>query len=143
MENEMNNFKSYLSGARTLTGFVVWVPQSGKVNQVIAPFPSRRIVRAACTVWILIAMTLAQSLWTTGAQAQVTHTIIAASGDTTPAGGIYLSFNTFGLNERGQVAFEANLAGPSTSGVFVSDRTNTFAIALGGNPDPAAGNFSS
>lgn len=139
----MNNFKSYLSRALILAvRFMVWLPQSSQVIEATGTFPSRRIAKATCTVWVLIALTLAQFLLATGAQAQVKHTIIAASGDTAPAGGTYLSFNTFALNERGQVAFDAFLGGPSTSGVFVSDRTTTSAIALGGNPDPAAGNFS-
>jgi hypothetical protein len=89
-------------------------------------------------------MTLAQFLGATSAraQAQVKHTIIAASGDAAPAGGNYLRFNTLTVNARGQVVFDAFLGGPSTSGVFVRDRKTTSAIALGGNPDPAAGNFS-
>jgi hypothetical protein len=40
------------------------------------------------------------------------------------------------------VVFNAFLGGPSGTGVFVSDGVATSAIALGGNPDPAAGNFS-
>jgi hypothetical protein len=75
-------------------------------------------------------------------RAQVRHTIIAASGDAAPAGGNYARFlNTLALNARGQVAFDARLGGPNATGVFVSDGTKTSAIALGGNPDPTAGNF--
>lgn len=78
----------------------------------------------------------------TGVQAQVRHSIIAASGEAAPAGGNYGDFlNTIAVNARGQVAFDVRLAGPSTSGVFVSKGTTTSAIALGGNADPATGNF--
>jgi hypothetical protein len=89
----------------------------------------------------LIALTLAQFLWTSGARAEVRHTIIAASGAAAPAGGNYVGFNTVALNVRSQVAFDATLDGPSTSGVFVSDARTTSAIALGGDPDPGSGNF--
>jgi hypothetical protein len=85
---------------------------------------------------------LSQVLLVTGVQSQVRHTVVAASGEAAPAGGNYKEFlNTLSLNARGQVAFDARLLGPSTSGVFVSDQTSTSAIALGGNPDPTAGNF--
>lgn len=78
----------------------------------------------------------------TGAQAQVRHTIVAASGQAAPVGGNYADFlNTIAVNARGQVAFDARLGLPSTSGVFVSNGTTTSTIALGGNPDPSAGNF--
>ena len=90
----------------------------------------------------LIALTLSQVLSVTGVRSQVTHTVIAASGDAAPAGGNYFGFlNTLALNARGQVAFDARLGGPSTTGVFVNDQVSTSAIALGGNPDPTAGNF--
>jgi hypothetical protein len=90
----------------------------------------------------LIALTLSQVLSLTGVRSQVRHTVVAASGDSAPAGGNYKEFlNTLALNARGQVAFDARLAGPSTSGVFVSDQISTSAIALGGNPEPTAGNF--
>jgi hypothetical protein len=86
---------------------------------------------------------LSQFLFVAGVQAQVRHTIIAASGNEAPAGGNYTTFlNTLALNARGQVTFDARLSGPSATGVFVSDGTTTSTIALGGNPDPNAGNFS-
>jgi hypothetical protein len=89
-----------------------------------------------------IVLTLIQLLSAADARAQVTHTVIAATGDTAPAGGNYVNFfSTPATNLRGEVAFDAFLSGPSTSGVFVSRGTNTSAFALGGNPDPAAGNF--
>jgi hypothetical protein len=83
-----------------------------------------------------------QFLLVTGVRAQTRHTIIAASGDAAPAGGNYTTFlNTLAVNARGQVAFDARLSGPSVTGVFVSDQISSSAIALGGNPDPTAGNF--
>src|SRR5215212_10876720 len=93
-------------------------------------------------VCALIVLTLAQLLWATRAPAQVTHTIVAATGDAAPAGGNFVSFfQTRVLNVRGQVAFDASLSGPSRSGVFVSDGRTMSVIALGGDPNPAAGNF--
>ena len=92
--------------------------------------------------YAFIALMLSQFLSVISVEAQVPHTIIAASGDTAPSGGTYTSFlNTLAVNARGQVTFDARLGGPSTTGVFVSDGTTTFPIALGGNPDPTAGNF--
>jgi hypothetical protein len=74
----------------------------------------------------------------------VRHTIIATSGTAAPAGGNYSPFLFKPiLNARDQVVFDAGLTGPSISGVFVGDGTTTSTIALGGNPDPAAGNFGS
>jgi hypothetical protein len=89
----------------------------------------------------LVALTLAQFVFPASARAQAKHTIIAATGTAAPAGGNYLFLNTIAVNARGQVAFDAGLGGPSRSGVFVSDGKTTSAIALGGTPDPAAGNF--
>jgi hypothetical protein len=90
----------------------------------------------------LIALTLSQFISVTRVRAQVRHTIIATSGDAAPDGGNYVGFlNTLAVNARGQVTFDARLGGPSATGVFVSDGTTTSTIALGGNPDPTAGNF--
>ena len=90
-----------------------------------------------------VALMLSQFLFVAGVQAQVRHTIIAASGNEAPAGGNYTTFlNTLALNARGQVTFDTSLGGPSGTGVFVSDGLTTSTIALGGNPDPTAGNFS-
>lgn len=100
-----------------------------------------KLRRLICCAFI--ALTLSQLVSVTRVRAQVRHTIIAASGDAAPAGGNYVGFlNTLALNARGQVTFDARLGGPSATGVFVSDGTTTSAIALGGNPDPTAGNFS-
>jgi hypothetical protein len=99
-----------------------------------------KLPRLICSA--LIALTLSQFLSATAVRAQVQHTIIAASGDAAPAGGNYVSFlNTLGLNARGDVTFDARLGGPSATGVFVSNGLTTSVIALGGNPDPSAGNF--
>ena len=90
----------------------------------------------------LVALTLAQFLSGADAPGSGRHTVIAASGDTAPAGGNYVFFlSSPASNTPGRVAFDAFLGGPSHSGVFVSDGRTTAAIALGGDPDPAAGNF--
>src|SRR5690242_14554542 len=90
----------------------------------------------------LIALTLSQVLFVTSVRSQVRHTVVATSGDAAPAGGNYTEFlNTLAVNARGQIAFDARLGGPSKTGVFVSDQVSTSAIALGGDPDPTAGNF--
>ena len=104
--------------------------------------PSRRSLRLHATmrgrraICALIALTLVQFPWAAGARAQVEHAVIAATGAAAPAGGNYLFFNTIAVNARGQVAFDAFLSGPSTSGVFVSDGMRSSAIALGGKPRP-------
>jgi hypothetical protein len=87
------------------------------------------------------ALPFAQVSSASGAGAKVSHTVIAASGTAAPAGGIYNGFSLVRRNARGQTAFRATLRGPSTTGVFLEDRTGTAAIALGGNPDPSAANF--
>jgi hypothetical protein len=71
----------------------------------------------------------------------VTHTVLAATGGAAPAGGRYITFFHVVTSERGRVAFDAFLGGPSTSGVFAADRDGTSVAALGGDPDPAAANF--
>lgn len=76
-----------------------------------------------------------------GAGAEVSHTVLAASGAAAPAGGIYNGFSAVKLNARGQAAFSATLRGPSTTGVFLEDRKGTATIALGGDPDPSSANF--
>jgi len=101
-----------------------------------------RFMSGRRTISALMVLTLVHFLSTTGAQAQVRHTIIAASGEAAPAGGNYADFlNTIAVNARGQIAFDVRLGLPSTSGVFVSNGTTTSTIALGGNPDPATGDF--
>ena len=90
---------------------------------------------------LILVFPLAQVSVAQGANELVTHTVVAASGDAAPAGGTYMTFFRVALNMRSQIAFDVSLGGPSTSGVFVADRGTTSAIALGGNPDPAAANF--
>lgn len=99
-----------------------------------------KLLRLICCAFI--ALMLSQFLSVTGVEAQVRHAIIAATRDAAPSGGSYVGFlNTLAVNARGQVTFDARLGGPSATGVFVSDGTTTFPIALGGNPDTTAGNF--
>src|SRR5215470_5469447 len=99
-----------------------------------------KLIRLICCAFI--ALPFFQTLSVISVRAQVQHIIIAATGDAAPAGGNYASFlNTLAVNARGQVTFDARLGGPSATGVFVSDGNATSAIALGGNPDPTAGNF--
>lgn len=103
---------------------------------------SRFMFYRSIRVGALVTLTFAQLLSATGVRAQVTHTVIAASGDAAPAGGNYTVLpDAPVLNVRGQMAFDAVLGGPSTRGVFLSDGMTTLPIALSGNPDPAAGNF--
>jgi len=70
---------------------------------------------------------------TTSAQTEVRHTIIATTGDVAPAGGNYLpsSFFNVRLNASHQVAFDAAVGPPFTTGVFVGDGKTTTAVALG------------
>ncbi len=69
------------------------------------------------------------------------HTVVAASGAAAPSGGNYIFFLNARLSTRPEVVFDAFLGGPSHTGVFVGRGGTTTAIALGGNPEPAAGNF--
>jgi hypothetical protein len=92
----------------------------------------------------LMALPFAQMSSPAGAQIAVRHTIVAASGDAAPDGGIYLPLSFFNarLNARHEVAFDAFVGGPPiTTGVFVGDGKTTSTIALGANPDPAAPSF--
>ena len=74
---------------------------------------------------------------------KVSHTIITTTGDPAPSGGSYLpgSFSTVRLNPRHDVAFDAAVGPPFTSGVFVANGKTISTIALGTNPDPAAPSF--
>lgn len=92
----------------------------------------------------LMALPLAQILSAAGAQIAVRHTIIAASGEASPAGGIYLPFGFLNttLNARHDVAFDALLLGPTVrTGVFVGDGKTTSVIALGANPGTVSDPF--
>ncbi len=99
---------------------------------------------------LMLTASMSQSLLQISSAAdgnfKVRHTVIAASGDATPAGGNYLpsSFSNVRLNARHQVAFDASVGGSSfTTGVFVGDGKTTSTIALAENPDPAAPSFGS
>jgi hypothetical protein len=90
---------------------------------------------------LILALPFAHISLAAGAKGQVSHTVVAASGTTAPAGGNYSVLTHVTMNARSQIAFDAILGGPSTTGVFVGDSTTTSTIALGGDPDPAAANF--
>ena len=100
-------------------------------------------MRGSLAIAALIAATLTQVLSPPGASAQVKHTVIAATGTAAPKGGSFFRFQSIGINPRGQVAFDAQLHGASTLGIFVGDGKTTSAIALAGNPDPMSGDFGS
>ena len=75
------------------------------------------------------------------ATVQVRHTVIAATGQASPAGGNYLpfSFNNVSLNARHDVAFDASLGAPNfTTGVFLNDGKTTSIVApnLGSASNP-------
>ncbi len=74
------------------------------------------------------------------APAQVTHTVVTASGLAAPGGGTYSGFNTRGpsLNAFGQVAFFAAVSG-GNSGVFRHTTTSGTAIVRNGTTSPTAG----
>jgi hypothetical protein len=96
------------------------------------------------TVALLLALMALSFVDVTSASGiTMRHTIIAGSGGAAPTGGNYVSFFNARLNARPEVAFDATLSGPSTTGVFVGDGNATTLISLGGNSDPAAGNFRS
>ena len=81
---------------------------------------------------VILTVTLSMALQTSSAAAvNVRHTVIAASGDVSPAGGNYLpfSFANVRLNARHDVAFDAIAGG--TTGIFVGDGKTTSTIALG------------
>ena len=102
----------------------------------------RTVLNSVVLVCALILMLpVAQMALAAGAKAGVSHTVVAASGTAAPAGGNYGIFTHVTMNARSQIAFDASLGGPSTSGVFVGDGRRTSTIALGGDPDPAAANF--
>ena len=95
-----------------------------------------------CTVALLSALMAVSFVGMTSASGiTMRHTIIAASGGAAPTGGNYVSFFNARLNVRPEVAFDATLSGPNTTGVFIGDGSRTSVIGLGGNLDPAAGNF--
>lgn len=91
-----------------------------------------------------VALACAQMLSAEGAKCRVRHTIIAASGDAAPSGGVYnpFSFSNATMNARDAVAFDAVVNGPPpTTGVFAQDRKTAFTVALGTTLNPAAPSF--
>jgi hypothetical protein len=92
-------------------------------------------------IFSLALMTLPFGHTTLASGKRMRHTIVAVSGSPAPAGGNYLFFLNARLSPRPEVVFDAFLGGPSHTGVFLGRGRTTSAIALGGNPDPAAGNF--
>ena len=99
------------------------------------------LFRASVACSLLLALPLAQRSIAAAGNTHVTHTVVASTGGAAPAGGHYITFFHVVMNERGRLAFDAFLGGPSTSGVFAADADRTFTVALGGDPDPAAANF--
>ena len=90
--------------------------------------------RSAASVAILLAATA-----TTHAAGPA---LIALSGTATPGGGNYINFTAPVLNSNGQVAFNANISGgTSTSGIFTGTSASLSAIALQGTSAPSGGNF--
>ena len=74
------------------------------------------------------------------ASVKVRHTVIAATGQASPAGGNYLpsSFTNVSLNARHEVAFDASVGAPGfTSGVFVNDGKATSVVTLGAASNPS------
>src|SRR5947209_4453397 len=69
---------------------------------------------------------------------------VAVTGYPAPAGGNYSSFGSSPvLNGAGQVAFQANLiGGTSTSGIIAGAPGSLQAVALLGTAAPAGGNYS-
>ena len=90
---------------------------------------------------LILTLPFAPMSLAAGANNPVSHTVVAVSGTAAPSGGNYAAFTHVTLNARNQIAFDASLGGPSTSGVFVGDGPRTSTIALGGDPNPAAANF--
>lgn len=91
--------------------------------------------------WTVVGLTLAYLPSAVATPAECRHTVIASSGNAAPAGGDYLFFNQVAFAAKDEVAFAAFLRGLSNSGVFLGDGATTSVVALGGNPDPAAGNL--
>lgn len=90
--------------------------------------------------WTVVVLTLAYLPAAVGAPVECGHTVIASTGTAAPAGGDYFFFHQLAF-AKDEVAFAAFLRGPSNSGVFLGDGATTSVVALGGDPDPAAGNL--
>ena len=99
----------------------------------------KRTILYAIVFALAVAMTLpfARISSAAGEVTNVRHTIIAASGDTAPGGGTYVSLRNATLNAQHEVAFEASVSGPPFSpGVFVGDGRTTATVTLGQVSNP-------
>ena len=85
---------------------------------------------------ILTVITSVSLQISSAADVKVRHTVIAATGDATPAGGNYspFSFVYVSLNARHEVAFDAGVG--ATTGVFVSDGKTVTTTSLGSATNP-------
>jgi hypothetical protein len=83
---------------------------------------------------VILAVSTSSALQiSSAANVKVRHTVIAATGDATPAGGNYLpgSFANARLNASHAVVFDASFNG--TTGLFVGDGKTTSTAVLGDN----------
>jgi hypothetical protein len=70
--------------------------------------------------------------------------LIALTGLAAPGGGTYSAFSNPATNYSGQVAFDASVAGgTSTSGLFTGTTSTVQAVALQGTAAPSGGNYGS
>jgi hypothetical protein len=107
--------------------------------------PVRRTVRTTVLGPLLLAATLLAGN-PGGAQAQpgdYTFTPIAFLGGPTPGGGNFTSdFEPSAINNRGEVAFTADLIEPGQEGVFLAHRGELTELLRFGQPAPGGGTFS-
>ena len=99
--------------------------------------------RASLVVAGIVGAMVTQFLAIPGAWAKEDQKVIAATGSPAPKGGNFFRFLSLTMNEHGEVAFDALLLGTSRTGIFAWDGKATSVIALGGNSDPASGDFGS
>lgn len=100
----------------------------------------RRMFLYLIVLAVSAAISVAQI--SSAANVSVRHKVIAATGDETPSGGIYLpfSFSNARLNSRHEVTFDAVVGGPSfATGIFVGDGKTTTTVAFG--PDSVTNPF--
>src|SRR5215472_3721344 len=105
--------------------------------------------RKAYPAWLLHAVTvvlilLGIAISTTTAQAQKSYefTAIAFLGDPAPGGGFFtFDFEPYGINDRGQVAFHADVVpgGGNGEGVFLATRGRIIQILRSGDAAPGGG----
>ena len=92
-------------------------------------------------VYAAIPFFAGMSFFAGSAPAQIRSNVIAATGTSAPAGGIFQSFLSVSTNSGGQLGFLAGLTGTSNSGIFVLDRSTISAVALAGNAGMGVPNF--